>query len=101
MASQADWRSGSSPVHAGTAVHLTSRCGRAPAWDAQGGCLRWDVRAAQSISTAPLVTADAVCIAYSAPGRLVVLDPCSGSELWRKSASGAFATRPFIAGDRF
>ncbi|MFG3149066.1 PQQ-binding-like beta-propeller repeat protein [Streptomyces sp. NPDC048243] len=89
------------PVHAGTAVHLTTRCGRALAWDAQGGGLRWDVRAARSISTAPLVTDDAVCIASFAPGRLVVLDPCSGSELWRKSASGAFATRPFMAGDRF
>jgi outer membrane protein assembly factor BamB len=88
------------PVHAGTAVHLTTRCGRALAWDAQGGRLRWDVQVSRSISTAPLVTDDGVHIASFAPGRLVVLDPHSGSELWRKSASGAFTTTPFMAGDR-
>ncbi len=88
------------PVHAGTAVHLTTRCGRALAWDAQGGRLRWDVQASRSITTAPLVTDDGVCIASVAPGRLVVLDPSSGGELWRKSVSGAFTAAPFVAGDR-
>lgn len=56
------------PVHTGTAVHLTTRCGRALAWDARGGRLRWDVQAARRISTAPLVTDDGVCIAAFAPG---------------------------------
>ncbi|MGA6160684.1 PQQ-binding-like beta-propeller repeat protein [Stenotrophomonas sp. NPDC087984] len=88
------------PVHAGTAVHLTTKCGRALAWDAQCGHLLWDVQVARSISTAPLVTDNGVCIASFAPGRLVVLDPHSGSELWRKSASGAFTTTPFLGGDR-
>ncbi|MFJ9720990.1 PQQ-binding-like beta-propeller repeat protein [Streptomyces sp. NPDC101213] len=88
------------PVRTGTAVHLTTRCGRALAWDARGGRLRWDVQAARRISTAPLVTDDGVCIAAFAPGQLVVLDPSSGGELWRKSVSGAFTTAPFMAGDR-
>ncbi|MFJ4554098.1 PQQ-binding-like beta-propeller repeat protein [Streptomyces sp. NPDC088817] len=88
------------PVHAGTAVHLTTRSGRALAWDAQGGRLRWDVQASRSITTAPLVTDDGVCIASFAPGRLVVLDPSSGGELWRKSVSGAFTAAPFVAGNR-
>ncbi|MET8809631.1 PQQ-binding-like beta-propeller repeat protein [Streptomyces sp. NPDC004546] len=34
------------------------------------------------------------------PGRLVVLNPLSGGELWRRSAGGAFTTTPFMAGDR-
>ncbi|MGW3360295.1 outer membrane protein assembly factor BamB family protein [Streptomyces bungoensis] len=37
---------------------------------------------------------------HSTQGRLVVLDPLSGRELWRKSAGGAFTTTPFMAGDR-
>ncbi|MEU6965743.1 PQQ-binding-like beta-propeller repeat protein [Streptomyces chrestomyceticus] len=60
----------------------------------------WDVQVARSMSTAPLATDDGVCIASFAPGRLVFLDRHSGSELWRKSTSGAFTIRPFLAGDR-
>ncbi|WP_374222717.1 outer membrane protein assembly factor BamB family protein [Streptomyces spinoverrucosus] len=52
------------------------------------------------ISTTPLVADDAVYIAAFDPGRLVVPDPLSGRELWRKSAGGAFTTTPFMAGDR-
>ncbi|WP_143202994.1 outer membrane protein assembly factor BamB family protein [Streptomyces sp. CB02460] len=88
------------PVRAGTTVHLTTRCGRALAWDAQSGHLLWDTQVARRISTAPLVADDAVYIAAFDPGRLVVLDPLSGRELWRKSAGGAFTTTPFMAGDR-
>ncbi|MFK4189211.1 PQQ-binding-like beta-propeller repeat protein [Streptomyces sparsogenes] len=87
------------PVHAGAAVHLTTRCGRAMAWDAQSGRLLWNVQVARRISTAPMVADDGVYIAAFAPGQLVVLDPQSGSELWRKSAGGAFTTTPFMAGD--
>ncbi|MFF5971108.1 PQQ-binding-like beta-propeller repeat protein [Streptomyces sp. NPDC012769] len=88
------------PVHAGATVHLTTRCGRALAWNAQSGQPLWDVRVARRISTAPLVADDAVYIAASDPGRLVVLEPLSGGELWRKSAGGAFTTSPFMAGER-
>ncbi|MDQ0711383.1 outer membrane protein assembly factor BamB [Streptomyces luteogriseus] len=88
------------PVHAGTAIHLTTRCGRALAWDAQSGHLLWDVQVARRINTAPMVADDGVYIAAFAPGRLVVLEPHSGNELWRKSAGGAFTTTPFMAGDR-
>jgi outer membrane protein assembly factor BamB len=88
------------PVHAGTAIHLTTRCGRALAWDAQSGHLLWDVQVTRRINTAPMVADDGVYIAAFAPGRLVVLDPHSGNELWRKSAGGAFTTTPFMGGDR-
>ncbi|MGW2477609.1 outer membrane protein assembly factor BamB family protein [Streptomyces sp. NPDC001665] len=47
-----------------------------------------------------MVVNDAVYIAAFDPGRLVVLDPLSGRELWRKSAGGAFTTTPIMAGDR-
>ncbi|GAA2247218.1 hypothetical protein GCM10010232_38050 [Streptomyces amakusaensis] len=88
------------PVHAGTAVHLTTRCGRALAWDAREGRLQWDVQAAQRIAAAPLVAGNGVNIAAFAPGRLVVLDPHSGGELWHRPAGGAFTTTPFMWGDR-
>ncbi|MFF9378194.1 PQQ-binding-like beta-propeller repeat protein [Streptomyces griseoluteus] len=88
------------PVHAGAAVHLTTRCGRVLVWDARDGRPRWDVQVARRISTPPLVTSDGVCVAAFAPGRLVVLDPDSGRELWRKPAGGAFTTAPFLWGGR-
>ncbi|MEU4926297.1 PQQ-binding-like beta-propeller repeat protein [Streptomyces yokosukanensis] len=88
------------PVHAGETVHLATRCGRALAWNAQSGQPLWDIQVARRISTAPLVADDAVYIAAFDPGRLVVLEPLSGGELWRKSAGGAFTTTPFIAGER-